>query len=271
MIFIISVHENVVFCSYNRARVHDYMNKYFTQKHAHLFTIFGTLFSPCTSSSTGSGRRLARLRQQKLAVHEALLKKRQELNEMQARIEQDYQNDCKKLQMDWEMRLASLRLRDKVATGNSIKAGEEQEKESKKVELRDQVRRYEVESTMAKQAEATNVDLGNLCVATFGSGASVDNTAGKSGADRTLEGFSSDSATVELSFEVRVVETTVQTRSVSKLCLATPANVKTPEIQNLPNNISVTSFANDEVCLDTPLQNHGLVPARSYARMDRQK
>uniref|UniRef100_A0A8D8ESP2 (northern house mosquito) hypothetical protein n=1 Tax=Culex pipiens TaxID=7175 RepID=A0A8D8ESP2_CULPI len=47
MIFITSVHENVVFCSYNRARVHDYMNKYFTQKRAHLFTIFGTLFSPC--------------------------------------------------------------------------------------------------------------------------------------------------------------------------------------------------------------------------------
>ncbi|KAL1380889.1 hypothetical protein pipiens_013874 [Culex pipiens pipiens] len=190
---------------------------------------------------------------------------------MQARIEQDYQNDCKKLQMDWEMRLASLRLRDKVATGNSIKAGEEQEEESKKVELRDQVRRYEVGSTMAKQAETTNVDLENLGVATFGSGASVDSTAGKSGADRTLESFSSDSATVELSFEVRVVETTVQTRSVSNLCLATPANAQTPEIQNLPNNISVTSFANDEVCLDMPLQNHGLVPARSYARMDRQK
>ncbi|KAL9705744.1 hypothetical protein quinque_009262 [Culex quinquefasciatus] len=136
--------------------------------------------NPGVTNISSSGR-LARLRQQKLAVQEALLKKRQELNDLQAQIEQDR----RKLQMRWEMRYEGV-------AGNSTKAEEEQEEESRKDELRDRVRGYEVGSTMVKLTETMNVVSEKLFVTASESCAGVDDTelpAGKFGSDRALAGF----------------------------------------------------------------------------------
>ncbi|KAL1403385.1 hypothetical protein pipiens_019391, partial [Culex pipiens pipiens] len=210
---------------------------------------------PKATNRSSSGR-LARLRQQKLAVQEALLKKRQELTDLQARIEQDYEEDRRKFEMEWEMRYNNLRLRDEGVAGNNIKAGEEQGEE-KKDELLDRVRRYEVGSTMAELAETTNVVLEKLFVTESGSGARVvdmESPAGTSGSVCALASFSRECESEELSLEVHLEETAVPTRSGSSLNPASATNALTAEIPTSPNGISGNSFANDLVYQDASLQ-----------------
>ncbi|KAL1395717.1 hypothetical protein pipiens_011048, partial [Culex pipiens pipiens] len=201
--------------------------------------------NPGVTNISSSGR-LARLRQQKLAVQEALLKKRQELNDLQAQIEQDR----RKLQMRWEMRYEGV-------AGNSTKAEEEQEEESRKDELRDRVRGYEVGSTMVKLTETTNVVSEKLFVTASESGAGVDDMelpAGKSGSERALAGFSRHFDSKELSLEVHWVEATVQPGSGSGLKLESSPNALPAEIPISPNSISGNSFANHLVYQDVSLQ-----------------
>ncbi|KAL9694899.1 hypothetical protein quinque_014184 [Culex quinquefasciatus] len=160
--------------------------------------------SSCVSDR--ARRRVAGLKQQLLAVQETLQKRRQELSEMQARIDHDYEEDRRKFEMEWEMRYNNLRLRDEVVAGNSIKAGEEQDEESMKDELLDRVRRYKVGSTKAELAETTNVVLEKLFVAESGSGARVvdmEPPAGTSGSDRALASFSWDCESEELALRKR--------------------------------------------------------------------
>ncbi|KAL1394807.1 hypothetical protein pipiens_002983 [Culex pipiens pipiens] len=165
---------------------------------------------------------------------------------MQARIDQEYEDDRKKLQLEMEMRYENIRSRVEVVD-ESIKVGMEQKEEGKKKELRDRGRQYEVGSATAKATEKTaNVVPEDILVATSGSGASEEGTRQSTGkSDRALTSSSQNGEAVEFPLEVCFVKTAVLTRAVSSLNHASPTIVHIPEILDFSNHDVTVSFAFD--------------------------
>lgn len=224
----------------------------------------------------GSGGRLARLRQQKLAVQEALLKKRQELSDLKAQIEKDYTFALNKLQNETEKSYDNFRLREERVEGSSIIAGNEQMEEIEKKDFRDQARWYEVEGATATATDTnTNVVLEDLSATTSGSGVSEDGTRlSASRSDRALVSVPPNDGVVQFLPGVRVVETTVQSRSVNSHNSSSPVTGHSLEIQHSKVNISANSFANGTECPFKTQQYHdsfgGTERLKLYVSVSRQ-
>ncbi|XP_039451707.1 uncharacterized protein LOC120430671 [Culex pipiens pallens] len=185
---------------------------------------------------------------------------------MQARIDQEYEDDRKKLQLEMEMRYENIRSRVEVVD-ESIKVGMEQKEEGKKKELRYRGRLYEVGSTTAKATEKTaNNVLEDILVATSGSGASEEcKRQSTCKSDRALTSSSQNDDAVEFPLEVCFVETTVPTRAVSSLNHAFPTIVHIPVKQDFSNHVFTKSFAIEEVLQTSMPESESLLGRRKVS------